>query len=169
MLIILTSLSNVNIKKSVKIQYLIIANIASLTVRIILSHDPPMCDEEGGLNKLQCFNLKQFHKLKLSVMIETLRATLVQSETIDALFSWWIFAIFDSTYSICTAQTDIQTEMQPHLFTLNLFCWTYPKKSTPDLKNGGFKKLSELICKSSLICIPLIFICEGVKWESPSG
>lgn len=158
---------------------MIIANIASLTVRIILSHDPPMCDEEGGLNKLQCFNLKQFHKLKLSVMIETLRATLVQSETIDALFSWWIFAIFDSTYSICTAQTDIQTKMQSHLFTLDLFCMTYigPKKSTPGQKMedylGSFGFVHpHLICLTDsllLITQNLCFIADNTysvpRWE----
>ena len=45
----------------------------------------------------------------------------------------------DSANSICTAQADIQTKMQPHLFTLDLFSMTYigPKKSTSDLKNGG--------------------------------
>ena len=43
----------------------------------------------------------------------------------------------DSANSRCTARTDIQTQMQPHLFTLDLFCLTYvgPKKLKPDLKN----------------------------------
>ena len=45
----------------------------------------------------------------------------------------------DSANWTCTAQTNIKTKMQLHLFTLDLFCLTYigPKKSTPDLKNGG--------------------------------
>ena len=32
-----------------------------------------------------------------------------------------------------------------------------------------FKKLSELIFKLTLICIPLVFICKGVKRENFSG
>ena len=44
-----------------------------------------------------------------------------------------------SANSICTVRTDMQTKIHLHLFTLDLFCLTYigPKKSTPDLKNGG--------------------------------
>ena len=37
------------------------------------------------------------------------------------------------------------------------------------LNSRRFKKLSKLTCKWRLIYIPLVFICEGVKWESPSG
>ena len=45
----------------------------------------------------------------------------------------------DSANSICTTRTDKQTKIQPHLFTLDLFCLAYvgPNKSIPDLKNGG--------------------------------
>lgn len=34
---------------------------------------------------------------------------------------------------------DLQTKLQPNLFSFDRFCFKYiePKKSTPDLENGG--------------------------------
>ena len=127
--IFLTSPNNVNIWKSVKIQSLIIANIASLIVWIILSQDLPICDEEGGLNNNWIF----WWAILLSTLLwsnfdvsisSSLTAPLKfvpQSETISDGCTLQLMNLCnalmklsvsnDSANSICTARTDIQTKM----------------------------------------------------------
>ena len=144
-----TSLINVNIWKSVKILSLIITNIASLTSWTILSHNLPICGKEGGLKNhwifwwailLSTLLWSNFNISISSSLTGPLKFVPQSKTTSDGRPNrlMKLSVSNDSTNSICTARTDIQTKMQPHLFFLDIFRLTYisPKNSTPDLKSG---------------------------------
>ena len=121
-----TSLNNVSIWKSLKIQSLIIANIASLTVWIILSHYPPMCGEEGGLNNHWIFwwaillptLLWSNFDVSISSSLTAPLKFVPQSETISdgrplqlmnlCIALMKLSVSNDSANSICTATPDLQ-------------------------------------------------------------
>ena len=145
-------MNNVNIWKSVKIRSLIIANIVSLTVGIILSHDPPICGEKGGLNNhwifwwaillltLQWYNSNASISNSLTAPLKFV----TQSETISdgRLFHLMNLSIAlmklsvsnDCTNSICTARNDINASpsLRGWCFLLGIYrskeSYTRPEK-----------------------------------------